>query len=101
MAKQEATDLAPTESDPALKPVHTEDGGGDGSGGNATKTLEEGSGEAVGLDEVDLDVLPAAKRRKAEDEMTVEEYEAMLDAEDQAGGFFDAVDIMGAVRQDG
>jgi hypothetical protein len=40
---------------------------------------------------------PATKKRKAD--MTVEEYEAMLDAEDQAGGFYDAVDIFDAERQ--
>ncbi|KAK8849477.1 hypothetical protein IAR55_004810 [Kwoniella newhampshirensis] len=40
-------------------------------------------------------------RKKVKVEMTVEEYEALLDAEDGAGGFLEGGDIAGAVHQAG
>ncbi|WWD20101.1 hypothetical protein CI109_104575 [Kwoniella shandongensis] len=41
------------------------------------------------------------RRKKVKVEMTVEEYEALLDAEDGAGGFLEGGDIVGAVQQVG
>ncbi|RSH93530.1 hypothetical protein EHS25_007888 [Saitozyma podzolica] len=87
----------------ALKPVRSGDipeaadleGDGD--------VAEDGDADAIPLEHEHVPpdeeerAEPAAKKLKAD--MTVEEYEAMLDAEDQAGGFYDAVDIFDAGRQ--
>jgi hypothetical protein len=87
----------------ALKPVRSGDipeaadleGDGD--------VAEDGDADAIPLEHEHVPpdeeerAEPAAKKLKAD--MTVEEYEAMLDAEDQAGGFYDAVDIFDAGKQ--
>jgi hypothetical protein len=87
----------------ALKPVRSGDVAGAADLEGAGDMAEDGDADPIPLENQRLPPTdeelaePASKKRKGD--MTVEEYEAMLDAEDQAGGFYDAVDIFNPEKQ--
>ena len=95
-----STAIAHSSEQPDTKPVHTaSDGAGEDGNTGASDVYGADAKPPIGSDTSDLSEPPSPSAgddmdsRPAKKQMTLEEYEAMLDAEDGEGGFLEGGDI--------